>query len=248
MLENKNDKYVADLNKSNSKTLLRITQDFLNGFALFDTVEGASVTIFGSARLPKENKYYIKAVEFSKKIADCGFNVISGGGHGIMEAANRGAFSSGNSSSIGLNIELPFEQKTNNYTDKHITFDYFFSRKVMLVKYSLSYVLFPGGFGTLDEMFEALTLRQTGKIGDFKIFLYGVDFYKPLIEFFKNSLLKEKVISENDLDLFVLTDDIDFMISEIKNSLVQKIGILEEAKLIDNAYYKNLKYTFNKNN
>ena len=151
-------------------SIFRIMADFVDGFdALKDT--GPSVTMFGSARTKPDNRYYKMADELGFLMAERGFNVITGGSNGIMEAANKGAYRSGKAKSIGLNIDLPFEQKSNDYLDVDMEFDYFFSRKVMLVKYSQAYIIFPGGFGTMDELFEALTLVQTKKIFPIGIFL-----------------------------------------------------------------------------
>jgi len=162
-------KYIKDYKSTDVWSVFRIVADFFKGFDELDNL-GPTITILGSARTKEDDFYYKKTKKISEMLAKNGFNIMSGGGPGIMEAANRGAFKYKNIESIGLNIDLPFEQVTNPYTTKELRFDYFFSRKVMLVKYSISYVLFPGGFGTLDELFEALTLVQTRKITGVKIF------------------------------------------------------------------------------
>ncbi|MEF3192505.1 MAG: TIGR00730 family Rossman fold protein, partial [Campylobacterales bacterium] len=189
-------------------SVLKIISDFVDGFDTLKDI-GPAVTFFGSARLKPQNKYYKKARELAKMFADCNYNVITGGSGGIMEAGNRGAYESGRAQSIGLNINLPHEQHLNDYVTKGMTFDYFFARKVMLVKYSYAYVVFPGGFGTLDELFEALTLVQTKKIFPIPIFLYGTEFWEPMMTFLKKSLLPAKVINPEDLDLITLTDDLE---------------------------------------
>lgn len=191
-----------------------IADDFNNGSKLLKDLEH-SVTFFGSARTPSTDKYAMLAQKLAFKLAKNGINIITGGGDGIMQAANRGAYKADNAHSIGLNIELPFERSSNPYTTKQITFNYFFSRKYMLVKYSHACVVFPGGFGTLDEMFEVLTLTQTGKMNGFKIYLVGNDYWKYLLKFMKKSLYKEGMINKKDLDIITLTDDIKLIEKEI---------------------------------
>ena len=165
----------------------KIADDFNQGKDLLQNLKN-SVTIFGSARTKQSDKYSILAQKLSYNLAKNDINIITGGGDGIMKAANRGAYKSNNAHSIGLGIDLPFEQSLNPYTTKNLTFNYFFSRKYMLVKYSKACVVFPGGFGTLDEMFEVLTLTQTGKLNGFKIYLVGCDYWKYLLKFMKKSL------------------------------------------------------------
>lgn len=192
----------------------RIADDFNEGAKILKNI-GPCVTIFGSARVAENHNFAIKAQKLAYKIASRGINVISGGGDGIMKAANRGAYKADSAESIGLSIKLPHEQTVNAYTTKNLTFNYFFSRKYMLVKYSKACVVFPGGYGTLDELFEVLTLTQTKKMNGFKIYLYGVDYWKPLIKFIKKSLYKEKMINKEDIDLLILTDDINQIDEEI---------------------------------
>lgn len=170
------EKYVRDIKSADTWSVFRIIADFVKGFDELGEI-GPTVTVFGSARTPESDYYYKKAKELTYMLAQRGFNVMSGGGPGIMEAANRGAHEQGNVESIGLNIDLPFEQIANPYTTIDLNFDYFFSRKVMLVKYSMAYVIFPGGYGTLDELFEALTLIQTRKVTGVKVFVVGEEFY-----------------------------------------------------------------------
>lgn len=188
--------------------VFRIMSEFVQGFELLRRHDLA-VTFWGSARLTPDDHYYKEAEELASKLAKKGFTVISGGGPGIMEASNVGAFKVGGSS-IGLNIKLPFEQKLNPYTTDSMSFDFFFSRKVMLTFASEVYVYFPGGFGTLDELFEIITLIQTKKIEPLPVILYGKGYWEPLVEWFKDSLLeKYATISKEDLDIFIITDDVN---------------------------------------
>ena len=171
--------------------VFKIMSEFVNGYEKMARI-GPCVSIFGSARLKPDTKYYDMAVEIAEKITKIGFGIITGGGPGIMEAGNKGAFNNGGKS-IGLNIDLPFEQHFNPYLSKlySMNFDYFFVRKVMFVKYSQGFVVMPGGFGTLDELTEAITLIQTKKIGAFPIVLVGTEFWSGLLDWFKDTLLKE---------------------------------------------------------
>ena len=231
-------KYIKDIKSADVWSVFKIIADFVKGFDELGDL-GPTVTIFGSARTDKDNKYYKQAVELSSKLGAKGFNVMTGGGPGIMEAANRGAHDQ-KVESIGLNIDLPFEQELNPYTTKELQFDYFFSRKVMLVKYSMAYVIFPGGFGTLDELFEALTLVQTRKVTGVKIFVVGVEFYQSLLTFIEDKLLAEGMIDKEDLHMIRLTDDLDCVVNEIEASLLHQIQVLEDAGLEDTGYYKSL--------
>ena len=167
---------------------------------------GPSVAIFGSARLKEGNPYYLLTETIARKLSDAGFGVLSGGGPGIMEAANKGAIA-GKSPSVGLNIQLPFEQGGNGFQDVSMSFQHFFARKTMFVKHAAAYVVMPGGFGTLDELSEALTLIQTGKIRRIPIVLVGSKFWAGLVDWLKTTMLSEGVISAKDLDLFKITDD-----------------------------------------
>ena len=173
-----------------------------------------AVSIFGSARLRPENAYYQKTEEMARLLSNAGFSVISGGGPGIMEAANKGAFG-GKGQSVGLNIVLPHEQMGNPYQDISINFRHFFSRKVAFVKYATAYVVLPGGFGTMDELFEALTLVQTGKSRRMPIYLYGSEFWNGLWAWVREQLLGKGMISEPDLDLVQITDDPQFIVNSI---------------------------------
>ena len=193
----------------------KIAIDFQNGKELLKDLEN-NVTIFGSARTLEDEKYALLAQKLAFNLAKNNINVITGGGDGIMKAANKGAFEAKTAESIGLSISLPFESSTNEFTTKNIMFNYFFSRKYMLVKYSKACVVFPGGFGTLDELFEVLTLTQTGKMNGFKIYLFGTDYWKYLVKFIKKSLYKQNMIDKKDLDIFTVTDSIKTIEKEIK--------------------------------
>jgi len=232
-------KNIKDFRSADVWSVFKIVADFVKGFDELGGL-GPTVTIFGSARIKEDNPYYQQAQKLSSMLAKNGFNIMSGGGPGIMESANRGAIKYKNIESIGLNIELPFEQIANPYTTKDLSFDYFFSRKVMLVKYSISYVLFPGGFGTLDELFETLTLVQTKKITGVKVFLVGEEFYKPLISFIKDRLYRDGMIKEEDLEIIILTDDLKYIVKEIKKSLSKQIKELDSMGLSETSYYQSL--------
>jgi len=189
--------------------VFKIMGEFVDGYdGLFKV--GPCVSIFGSARLKEDSKYFQMAVETAQKLVKSGFGVITGGGPGIMEAGNKGA-SMEKGKSVGLCISLPFEEKPNPFVDPkyYFKFDYFFARKVMFVKYSQGFIVFPGGFGTLDELFESITLVQTQKISKFPIVLIGTDYWAGLITWLKTTLLKEGTISESDFDLFHITDSTD---------------------------------------
>jgi uncharacterized protein (TIGR00730 family) len=191
----------------------RIFLEFIKGFRALHFV-GPCVTVFGSARFKEDHRYYAIARDMGGRIARLGLTVMTGGGPGIMEAANRGAKEAGGTS-VGCNIRLPMEQKPNPYLDSFVEFRYFFVRKVMLVKYSFAFVVMPGGFGTLDELYEALTLIQTHKIENFPVVLMGVDYWTPMIDFIRNRLIAEGTISPEDLDLLILTDSPDEAIQHI---------------------------------
>ena len=232
-------RYIKDIKSADVWSVFKIMADFVKGFDELGDL-GPTVTIFGSARTDKEDFYYKESVKLSNMLARRGFNIMSGGGPGIMEAANKGAYQEKSVESIGLNIDLPFEQIANPYTTKELSFDYFFSRKVMLVKYSMAYVIMPGGFGTLDELFEALTLVQTRKLSGVKIFVIGVEFYKPLLDFIESRLLRDGMIDKVDLELIKLTDNLECVANEVEESLTKQIKTLEEIGLEKTAYYKSL--------
>jgi len=199
--------------------VFRIMGEFVEGFDTLANVETA-VTIFGSARSKPADPMYKKAMELASLLGKAGIAIITGGGPGIMEAGNKGARESG-ALSIGLNIELPFEQHVNPYVDVAIEFYYFFSRKTMFLKYANAFVIFPGGFGTMDEFFESLTLIQTGKMKNFPVVLFGMDYWKGLTDWLKNTMLVEGKISQGDLDLLLMTDSAheacDYIIRSIKD-------------------------------
>ena len=184
--------------------VLRIVFELMRGFRALHFV-GPCVTVFGSARFAENHPYYNLGRETGALLARAGFTVMTGGGPGIMEAANRGAKEIGGLS-LGCNIELPHEQMPNRYLDRWITFRYFFIRKLMLVKYSYAFIALPGGFGTLDEMFECATLIQTGKIQEFPLVLIGAEFWRPLLDFMRGTLVKQGTIDERDVERFLVTD------------------------------------------
>ena len=236
-------KYFKDYKSADVWSVFKIIADFVQGFDELADL-GPAVTIFGSARTNKGDPYYKQAVKLADMLGEKGFNIITGGGPGIMEAANKGAFSHPDVESVGLNVDLPMEQHTNEFTTKDQDFEYFFSRKVMLIKYSIAYVIFPGGFGTLDELFEALTLAQTRKIARVRIFVVGEAFYDPLMGFLEESLVREGMIDQQDLDMITLTDDLKLIVEEIEASVVEQIGELEDEGLDSTKYYKNLSEFF----
>jgi uncharacterized protein (TIGR00730 family) len=193
--------------------LARIFAEFLRGFRALHFV-GPCVTVFGSARVAEDAPHYRLAREMGSRIAGLGYTVMTGGGPGIMEAANRGAREAGGRS-IGCNIELPHEQRPNPYLDQFIAFRYFFVRKVMLVKYSVAFVVMPGGFGTLDELFEAATLVQTGKIAAFPIVLMGTAYWAPLLAFLRDTLAARGMVDPGDLAILTVTDSVEEAVSAI---------------------------------
>ncbi len=213
-------KYVQRSDEAIDRTLNReswkifqIMAEFVDGFQKLVSIS-PSVSIFGSARFKPDHEWYILSQTISRKLSDSGFAVVSGGGPGVMEAANKGAFA-GKSASVGLNIELPHEQSGNPYQDISLNFKYFFARKVMFVKYASAYVVMPGGFGTLDELAEVLTLVQTGKSRKMPIILVGSELWSGLIDWFKAGLLANGTINEADLDLFKVLDDPDDVVKAI---------------------------------
>ena len=185
--------------------VLRITGEFVEGFDALAELADKGVTIFGSARVRPGDPMYAAAEETARLLGEAGFAIITGGGPGIMEAGNRGARAAG-ARSIGLNIELPFEQGTNPYVDIAVEFRYFFVRKTMFVKYAQAFVIFPGGFGTMDELFESLTLIQTGKVQNFPVILFGSAYWSGLLDWLRTTMLVEGKIAAADLDLLVVTD------------------------------------------
>lgn len=201
-----NGKYpINDFKSGESWRLFKIMGEFVEGIDALHKL-GPAVSIFGSARTKPDHPYYKKAFELASLFAENGFSIITGGGPGIMEAANKGA-SSQNAGSVGLNITLPFEQSPNPYATTQIEFKYFFVRKVMFLKYAQAYIIMPGGFGTLDELFETITLIQTRRIKKMPIIMVGTEYWEGLIEWIKKKFLSEKMISEEDMNLFHLLDD-----------------------------------------
>ncbi len=208
------------------KVTIRTVIDFIKGYRTLHFA-GPCVTIFGSARFDEHHPSYIQTREMAGKIARMGFTIMTGGGPGIMEAANRGARDV-NGRSVGCNIELPFEQTHNPYLDKWVTIKYFFVRKTLLIKYSYAFVVMPGGFGTLDELFESLTLIQTKKIKNFPIVIFDTTFHKHLLAYI-DDMKKAKTISPEDLDLILITDDINEAVDYIKGS-IERFGLQYEKK------------------
>ena len=208
-MKNNQVKNWSEIKSNDSWALFKIMSEFVEGYETLSAI-GPCISIFGSARTQEGDSNYQLTIDIAEAIAESGYGVISGGGPGIMEAANRGAHKAGGTS-VGLNIELPFEQQSNPYIDqdKLINFQYFFVRKVMFVKYAQVFIVMPGGVGTLDELFEAYTLIQTDKVSKFPIILVGRDYWGGLIDWIKETVLKEKNISPEDLDLFELVNTKD---------------------------------------
>ena len=203
-------------------TVLRVVRDFFRGFRVLHFV-GPCVTVFGSARIKIDNPYYDLARKMGGAIAQLGFTVMTGGGPGIMEAANRGAKDVGGRS-VGCSIELPVEQQPNAYLDRCVTMHYFFVRKALLVKYSYAFIVMPGGAGTLDELFEALTLVQTGKIKNFPIVIMGTDYWRELIDFL-DKMAQTGMISAEDLSLIYATDSVEKAIAHIRSKAIEPFGL-----------------------
>lgn len=203
-------------------TVIQIMMEFIRGFRTFHFC-GPCITVFGSARIKEDNPYYKMTMDIGARLARMGLTVMTGGGPGLMEAANRGAREAGGRS-VGCNILLPQEQDPNPYMDKWMDFQFFFVRKVMLIKYSYGFIVMPGGVGTMDELFQALTLIQTKKITNFPVVLIGTDYYKDVTELF-DKMCEEKTISETDKELFLITDSIDEAISHIQTHAVEKFNL-----------------------
>lgn len=209
------DKDWQEIKAHDTWQIFKIMAEFVDGFEKLSKI-GPCVSIFGSARTKPDHKYYSLAEDIAYKLTKEGYGIITGGGPGIMEAANKGAKNAGGKS-VGLNIELPFEQSANPFIDpdKLITFDYFFVRKLMFIKYAQGFVVLPGGFGTMDELFEALTLIQTKKIGKFPIVLAGREYWAGLFDWIKTTLIEERMIEEKDLNLVLLADDAEHAVGHI---------------------------------
>ena len=209
--------------RSELRLALGVFTEFIRGFRALHFV-GPCVTVFGSARFKEDHPYYTTAREIGHGLAELGFTVVTGGGPGIMEAANRGAREA-RGRSIGCNIELPVEQTPNAYLDRWITFRHFFVRKVMLVKYSYAFVALPGGFGTLDEIFETATLIQTGKIQDFPLVLVGRDFWRPLTDFLHGPLERTGLIDPKDADRILVTDSAAEAVAAVRDIAIPTFGL-----------------------
>lgn len=220
---------IDDLKGRETWRLFRILAEFVEGFEDLNDVKNG-VSIFGSARFKEDHEYYIKAREISKLLAENDYTIITGGGPGIMEAANRGAQDAGKDS-VGLNIRLPMEQAPNPYQTIELDFRYFFVRKVMFIKYATAYICMPGGFGTMDEFFEAITLIQTGKIYPMPLILFGSKYWNPVIKFMENDMLDCEVISKEDRDLLRVTDDVDEVLQIIDDHMKWKESKRREAQL-----------------
>ncbi|MBI5640777.1 MAG: TIGR00730 family Rossman fold protein [Nitrospirae bacterium] len=206
---------MEDLKTSETWRVFRIQSELVEGFESLNDL-GPAVSIFGSSRLSPGNKYYDDAVTLARMLADDGFAIITGGGPGVMEGANKGA-KEGKAHSVGLNIEIASEQAPNRYQDISLSFRYFFIRKLMFIKYAIAYIIFPGGFGTMDELFEALTLVQTKKIQSFPVVLYGSEYWKGLIDWMKQTLVANGTIDKTDFALFSIVDtpeEVRFLINE----------------------------------
>ena len=215
-------KHIVDFTMEDNWRMFRIMSEFVEGFDEMQKIVPA-VSIFGSAREKPGAKYYKLAEEIAGKLVKKGFAVITGGGGGLMEAGNKGAFEAGGKS-IGLNIELPHEQKPNPYVTKSMQFRYFFARKVMFVKYATAFIIMPGGFGTMDELFESITLIQTKKINEFPVVLIGTEYWKGLLEWLKKEMVGRGYIDASDMDMFILADTADEAVSHIiKYCKVNKI-------------------------
>jgi uncharacterized protein (TIGR00730 family) len=218
----------ADSRRSELLRSIRIFREFVRGFRKLHFV-GPCVTVFGSARFREQHPYYKMAREVGAELAKIGLTVMTGGGPGVMEAANRGA-KDVSGKSVGCNIELPHEQDPNPYLDQVVSFRYFFVRKVMLVKYSYAFVILPGGFGTMDEIFETATLIQTAKIRNFPLVVMGTDYWTPLFDFIKESMIPEKTIDEKDIDHVLLTDSPTEAAEHIKKITTERFGLHYRGK------------------
>jgi uncharacterized protein (TIGR00730 family) len=211
--------YLIDsLSKEESWRIFRIMAEFVESIEVLSNVHNA-VTIFGSARVKPEDKYYQMAEKLGQLLAQSGFAVITGGGPGTMEAANKGAAEAGGQS-VGMNIKLPFEQKPNPYANLQLDYKYFFIRKVMFVKYAMAYVILPGGYGTMDELFEALTLIQTKRVKSFPVILMGRDYWQGLLDWLKNTMLQKDMILPFDLEMIQIIDEPEAVVKHIKKYVI----------------------------
>ncbi len=231
---------VEDLKGKETWRIFRILSEFIEGFDELSDI-GPAVSIFGSARTTPEDKFYKKTESIAGLLSKEGYTIITGGGPGIMEAANKGAYENGGLS-VGLNINLPMEQTPNQYQTHSLNFRYFFARKVMFVKYAMAYLCMPGGFGTLDEFFEALTLIQTHKIFPLPIILFCSEYWNPLIDFMHSTMFKYNTISAKDLEIIKVTDDADEVIDTInKHKAIKEECVKAAAKKIKEGQVRPLK-------
>lgn len=209
---------IDDLSMQESWRLFKIMSEIVEGFENLSEI-GPAVSMFGSARVKPEEPLYEKTVEIAAKLSDAGYSVITGGGPGLMEAGNKGAFEAGGES-IGLHIHLPMEQHNNEFLNIRSDFRYFFIRKLMFIKYAMAYVALPGGYGTLDELSEALVLIQTHRIKPFPIILFGTEYWQGLVEWFKDQMVSNEFCKMEDLNLFIMTDDPDEVVAHIKKHVI----------------------------
>jgi len=211
--------YLIDsLSKGEAWRIFRIMAEFVESIEILSSIDNA-VSIFGSARIKPEDKYYRIAEELSRLLVENGFSVITGGGPGIMEAGNKGAAEAGGKS-VGMNIKLPFEQKPNPYANIPLDYKYFFIRKVMFIKYAVAYVIMPGGYGTMDEFFEALTLIQTRRVRSFPVILMGREYWQGLLDWLKDSMLKREMILPEDLEMIQIIDEPEEVVKHIKKYVI----------------------------
>lgn len=225
------DKFEVNFDRAKASwNIMKITSELVEGYERLDTITPA-VSIFGSSRIPEDDRYYKDTEKLAKKLSDGGFSILSGGGESIMKAANKGAYE-GESASIGLNITLPFEQKPNMYQDISLQYRYFFTRKAMFIKHSLAYVVMPGGFGTLDELFDITVLVQTHKKASMPIVLYGKDFWSGLIDWISTTLVDKGVIQKEDLKLLYLVDTVDDAYEIIENHYKNTYTSQDHSKIV----------------
>ncbi|MDR1461088.1 MAG: TIGR00730 family Rossman fold protein [Campylobacteraceae bacterium] len=232
--------YSEDIKKSDKQFAKGLQDDCDKGFALLKDI-GAAVAIFGSARFTEENIYYQKTVQMAQMLSEDGFHITSGGSYGIMEAANKGAFQGKFGESLGFNLFLPFEQDTNPFTTKSATLESFSVRKNMLVKNAIACIAFPGGFGTLDELFDVTAQIVTKKILPLKIYLYGSEFWTPLVDFVKTTLLDHKTIEPQDADIWQISDDLEWISNDIKKYVGTYLELMRKLGLCESARYKLIK-------
>ena len=218
-ISRENNNYFEHISSGDSWRMFRIMAEFVDGFDTMSAIERPAVTVYGSARTKEEHPDYQKARAIAHKLAETGYPIVTGGGPGIMEAANRGASEAGGIS-IGINIDIPHEQYVNKYINLPLDFRYFFVRKVMFMKYSMAFICMPGGFGSMDELFESLTLIQTHKVKPFPIILVGSSFWSGLLDWLKTQLLATGKISEKDLALIEVMDDVDEIVQHISRTVV----------------------------